>query len=105
MAHGGRLAEAKAEIALAKEDHAEAARLAADSIDQSRRVRRAKYELAARLVLGRALMALGQPERGIDELRAALAGIRLLGHPPTLWRAWGRWERRSLRRAKMTRPP
>ena len=84
----GRLAEAKAEIALAKEDHAEAARLAQEAIDQSREVRRAKYELAARLVLGRALMALGQPERGIDELRTALDGIRRLGHPPTLWRAW-----------------
>jgi class 3 adenylate cyclase/tetratricopeptide (TPR) repeat protein len=84
----GRLAEAKAEIALAKGDHAEAARLAQEAIEQSRQVQRAKYELAARLVLGRALMALGQPERGIDELRTALDGIRRLGHPPTQWRAW-----------------
>jgi class 3 adenylate cyclase/tetratricopeptide (TPR) repeat protein len=84
----GRLAEAKAEIALAKGDHAEAARLAQEAIDQSRQVQRAKYELAARLVLGRALMALGQPERGIDQLHTALDGIRRLGHPPTLWRAW-----------------
>jgi tetratricopeptide (TPR) repeat protein len=83
----GRLAEARAEIALAKGDHAEAARLAQEAIDQSREVRRAKYELAARLVLGQALMALGQPERGIDELHTALDGIRRLGHPPTLWRA------------------
>jgi len=84
----GRLAEAKAEIALAKGHYAEAAQLAKDAIDQSREVRRTKYELAARLVLGRALTALGQPERGIDELRAALDGIRRLGHPPTLWQAW-----------------
>jgi class 3 adenylate cyclase/tetratricopeptide (TPR) repeat protein len=84
----GRLAEARAEIALAKGDHAEAARLAQEAIDQSRQVRRTKYELAARLVLGRALMALGQPERGIDQLRTALDGIQQLGHPPTLWRAW-----------------
>jgi tetratricopeptide (TPR) repeat protein len=83
----GRLAEAKAEIALAKGDHAEAARLAVDAIHQSREVRRAKYELAARLVLGGPLMALGQAERGIDDLRAALDGIRRLGHPPTLWQA------------------
>jgi Uncharacterized oxidoreductase dhs-27 len=33
-------------------------------------------------------MALGQPEHGIDELRAALDGIRRLGHPPTLWQPW-----------------
>ena len=33
-------------------------------------------------------MALGQPERWIDELRVALDSIRRLGHPPTLWRAW-----------------
>src|SRR4029453_18396532 len=85
----GRLAEARAEIALAKGDYVEAARLAQEAIDQSREVRRTKYELAARLVLGRALMALGQPERGIDQLRTALDGIRRLGHPPTLWRAWG----------------
>jgi tetratricopeptide (TPR) repeat protein len=84
----GRLAEAKAEIALAKGDHAEAAWLAENAIDQSREVQRAKYELAARLVLGRALMALGHPERGLDQLRTALDGIRRLGHPPTLWRAW-----------------
>jgi tetratricopeptide (TPR) repeat protein len=84
----GRLAEAKAEIAVAKGDHAEAAVLAQEAIDQSRQVQRAKYELAARLVLGRALMALGQPERGIAELHTALDGIRRLGHPPTLWRAW-----------------
>ena len=37
----GRLAEGKAEIAMAKGDHAEAARLAQDAIDQSRQVRRA----------------------------------------------------------------
>jgi tetratricopeptide (TPR) repeat protein len=84
----GRLSQAIAEIALAKGDHAEAARLAQEAIDQSRQVQRAKYELAARLVLGRALMALRQPERGIDQLRTALDGIRRLGHPPTLWRAW-----------------
>ena len=83
-----RLAEAKAEIALAKDDHAEAARLADEAIAQSRAVQRAKYELAARLVLGRARIGLGQPERGIDELHTALDGIRRLGHPPTLWRAW-----------------
>jgi tetratricopeptide (TPR) repeat protein len=84
----GRLAEGKAEIALAKGNYAEAARMAEDAIDRARKVRRAKYELAARLVLGQALMALGHPERGIDELRTALDGIRRLGHPPTLWRAW-----------------
>ena len=84
----GRLAEGKAEIALAKGNYAEAARLAEDAIDRARKVRRAKYELAARVVLGQALMALGQPERGIDELHTALDGIRRLGHPPTLWRAW-----------------
>jgi hypothetical protein len=33
-------------------------------------------------------MALGQPERGLDELRTALNGIRRIGHPPTLWQAW-----------------
>jgi hypothetical protein len=48
---------------VAKGNHAEAAQVAQEAIDQSREVQRAKYELAARLVPG-ALMALGQPERG-----------------------------------------
>jgi class 3 adenylate cyclase/tetratricopeptide (TPR) repeat protein len=84
----GRLAEGKAEIAQAKGNYAEAARLAEHAINRAREVQRAKYELAARLVLGRALMALGQLERGVEELHTALDGIRRLGHPPMLWRAW-----------------
>ena len=40
-------------------------------------------------------MALGQPERGIDELRAALDGIRRLRR--RCGEHGGPWERRSLR--------
>jgi class 3 adenylate cyclase/tetratricopeptide (TPR) repeat protein/ABC-type oligopeptide transport system ATPase subunit len=84
----GRLAEAAAEIALAKGD-AEAAAAAADkAIQEATAVSRRKYETAARLVLGRALLQMKQHDQAVAELRAALAGAERLIHPPTVWRAW-----------------
>jgi class 3 adenylate cyclase/tetratricopeptide (TPR) repeat protein len=84
----GRLAEAVAEIALAK-GHAEAAATAAQqAIREATAVSRRKYEMAARLVLGRALLQMKEYGRAEAELRVALAGAERLIHPPTLWRAW-----------------
>jgi cytochrome c-type biogenesis protein CcmH/NrfG len=51
-------------------------------------VSRRKYETAARLVLGRALLQMKVHDTAEAELRAALAGAERLTHPPTLWRAW-----------------
>jgi tetratricopeptide (TPR) repeat protein len=84
----GRLAEAAAEIALAKGDAEAAATAAYNAIKEATAVSRRKYETAARLVLGRALLQMNEHHRAEAELRAALAGAEGLSHPPTLWRAW-----------------
>ena len=84
----GRLAEAAAEIAFAKGDAEAAATAAHQAIKEATPVSRRKYETAARLVLGRALLQMKEHDRAEAELRAALAGAERLIHPPTLWRAW-----------------
>src|SRR5215211_4683798 len=67
----GRLAEAAAEIALAQGDAEDAAAAAYKAIKEATAVSRRKYETAARLVLGRALLEMKQPNRAEAELRAA----------------------------------
>ncbi|HJP66254.1 MAG TPA: hypothetical protein VKA30_08125, partial [Actinomycetota bacterium] len=84
----GRLTEAKAEIALARGDFEAAATAADRAVRDSAEVSRRKYETAARLVLGRALLGLGQRDRAVAELRAATDAAEGLFHPPTRWRAW-----------------
>jgi class 3 adenylate cyclase/tetratricopeptide (TPR) repeat protein len=84
----GRLAEAAAEIALAKGDAEAAATAAQEAIREATAVSRRKYETAARLVLGKALLQMREHHQAEAELRAALAGSERLTHPPTLWRAW-----------------
>jgi hypothetical protein len=84
----GRLLTVKAEIALAKGDLEAAAATAEEAIDESEEVSRRKYELASRVVLGRALVGLHEAERGVTELRAAADAAEQLMHPPTRWRAW-----------------
>ena len=84
----GRLAEAAAEIALAKGDAEAAATAAYRAIKEATAVSRRKYETAARLVLGRALLQMNEHDRAETELRAALAGAERLIHPHTVWRAW-----------------
>jgi class 3 adenylate cyclase/tetratricopeptide (TPR) repeat protein len=83
----GRLAEARAEIALGLGRPEAAAEAAVASIAHARRVGRLKYEVASRTVLGAALLTLGEPGEAVAELRRALAGAERLGHPPSLWRA------------------
>jgi tetratricopeptide (TPR) repeat protein len=84
----GRLAEAAAEIALAEGDAEAAAAAAHKAIKEATAVSRRKYETAARLVLGRALLLMKEHDQAEAELRAALAGAERLIHPPTVWRAW-----------------
>ncbi|HEX8859852.1 MAG TPA: adenylate/guanylate cyclase domain-containing protein [Actinomycetes bacterium] len=83
----GRLAEARAEIALGLGRPQAAAEAAVASIAHARRVGRLKYEIASRTVLGAALLAMGKPGEAVAELRRALAGAERLRHPPSLWRA------------------
>ena len=83
----GRLAQARAEIALGLGRPEAAAEAAVVSIAHARRVGRLKYEVASRTVLGAALLAMGKPGEAVAELRRALAGAERLRHPPSLWRA------------------
>jgi len=84
----GRLAEAAAEIALAKGEAEAAATAAYRAINEATAASRRKYETAARLVLGKALLQMKNHDQAEAELRAALAGAQRLIHPPTVWRAW-----------------
>jgi hypothetical protein len=86
----GRLAYARAEIDLARGKPQEAAAAASEALARSGRVGRLKYEVAARSVLGAALLELKREADGVGELRMALMGAERLAHPPTIWRAAGR---------------
>jgi len=57
------------------------------AVDMARQVHRAKYESVARAVLGRSLLALGQREKSLRELRAAVALADGLGNPMGRWRS------------------
>jgi class 3 adenylate cyclase/tetratricopeptide (TPR) repeat protein len=83
----GRLAEASAEIALAKGDGEGAARAAEEAIRQATDVPRLKYRTAARIALGSALLMLGETDRAVAGLREAVGDAEHLRHPPTIWRA------------------
>jgi tetratricopeptide (TPR) repeat protein len=81
----GRLAVARAEIALHTEPPERAAEAADTAVEITVRTRRRKYEALARVHLGRALVALGQRERGIDELRAAVTIADAIVNPAGRW--------------------
>lgn len=83
----GRLAVARAEIALLAEGPDAAVRRAKEAIDLARPVGRLKYETMARSILGTALVALGRGEDGVAELRAAVEGADRLGTPSGRWAA------------------
>jgi hypothetical protein len=86
----GRLAYARAEIDLALGRPEEAAAAATDALVRASSVGRVKYEVAARTVLGAALLKLKRETEGVAELRAALAEAERLAHPPSTWQAAGR---------------
>jgi len=81
----GRLALVRAEMARQAEGAEATIAYAQDAIDRARRVRRRKYEAAARAVLGSALVKLGRAEQGIAELRAAVLESDGLGTPTARW--------------------
>lgn len=81
----GRLAVARAEIALAEGDADAAVTHATDAEAYARRTHRPKYVTAAQHVRGRALVDLGRVEEAISVLGAAAGGARRLGHPPARW--------------------
>ena len=81
-----RLCLARAEVALAKEQWEEAARLAEIAVMKGRQRARAKYEVSALEVRARALAAAGRQHDGIALLRHALELVRPMGVPVLLVR-------------------
>jgi class 3 adenylate cyclase/tetratricopeptide (TPR) repeat protein len=85
----GRLAVARAEIALQAEGPEQAVEEALKAIELARQGRRLKYETLARTILGTALVALDRWEEGLGELRTAVEGANRLGTPSGRWDALG----------------
>ena len=78
---GGKMAALRAEMALQTGDPVAAAEWAQRAITMARAVRRAKYESAARALLGKALLAMGRHGDAVRELHAAVKGAEALGNP------------------------
>ena len=90
----GRLAAARAEIALRAETPESAREWAQQAIEIARRTRRRKYEARSLSVLGEALSQLGRRDEALRALRTGVAVADELVGPP------GRWDaRRALGRA------
>jgi class 3 adenylate cyclase len=83
----GRLEAARVMLSLATEQWEQAEEEARAAIAGARRVGRVKYEIACRVVLGRALLELGYQRDAIDQLRQAASAADVLGHPQSQWQA------------------
>ena len=85
----GRLAAARAEIALRAESPESAVEWARRTLEITIRTRRRKYEARGRTILGEALARLGRREAAMSELKAAVViADELVGAP-------ARWETRA----------
>jgi class 3 adenylate cyclase/tetratricopeptide (TPR) repeat protein len=82
-----RIAALAAEVALAAGRFDAAVDAARDALERAQRYRRLKYVTAARLGLGRALLARDKAPVAADCLRQALAEAEQLKHPPSIWQA------------------
>jgi class 3 adenylate cyclase/DNA-binding SARP family transcriptional activator/tetratricopeptide (TPR) repeat protein len=85
----GRLEVARAEISLEAGRVEQAADEAGRAIEGARRFERVKYEIAGRVLLGRALHALGRHQEAVEHLRQATVAAEGLKHPPLSWQAGG----------------
>jgi tetratricopeptide (TPR) repeat protein len=83
----GKMIAARAEIELRSHRLDEAVEWANRAVDLAKRVGRRKYESAARVTLGEALLAQGKAAEAVGELRAAVALADELGSPSGTWRA------------------
>jgi class 3 adenylate cyclase/tetratricopeptide (TPR) repeat protein len=84
-----RLAEARARILLASGRPQEAAAAARESLRLALRSPRPKYACWSRIVLGRALLELGQAEEAEGHLTQAAADGERMAHAPSLWPSLG----------------
>ncbi len=83
----GRLACAKAEIALHAESSESAIEWAARAIEIARRTKRRKYEARSLTFYGRALAGAGQRDEALTSLRRAVKIADELIGPPARWQA------------------
>ncbi len=83
----GRLAAARAEIALRAEPPESAIEWAQRAIEIARRTRRRKYEARSLSVLGEALARLGRRDEALGALRAGIEVADALVGPPGRWHA------------------
>ena len=83
----GRLAVARAEIALHAEPAESAVEWAQRSLEIARRTRRRKYEARSSTLLGEAFARLGRREAALEALRAAVPIADALIGPPGRWQA------------------
>jgi class 3 adenylate cyclase/tetratricopeptide (TPR) repeat protein len=85
----GRLAAARAEIALHAEPAESALEWAERSLNLARRTSRRKYEARSLTLLGHALKRLGKRDEALAALREATVVADSLIGPPGRWQAWG----------------
>jgi DNA-binding CsgD family transcriptional regulator len=78
-----RLAEARAELALARNNWQETVESANKAMELARSMGRPKYEVLALTARGSALAGLGRKREGIAEMRQAIEVARLTGDPAT----------------------
>jgi class 3 adenylate cyclase/tetratricopeptide (TPR) repeat protein len=83
----GRLAAARAEIALDAEPPESALEWAQRTLEITTRTRRRKYEVRAREIYGQALARLGRHEEALSELHRAVEIADALVGPPARWHA------------------
>ena len=76
-----RLGEARAELALAREEWESALTLAQAAVEHSRASGRRKYEALGLVTKGRALMALGRDREAVADLQEAMRVARTVGDP------------------------
>jgi tetratricopeptide (TPR) repeat protein len=86
---GGRLAATRAEMAMAMNRLDEAIDWARKAIELCIPVRRLKYEIVGRIVLGQGLLASGKATDAVADLKLAVEQADRLDSPPLRWRARG----------------
>jgi class 3 adenylate cyclase/tetratricopeptide (TPR) repeat protein len=84
---GGKMVALRAEIELRTDNVDDAVEWGRRAVDMARSTRRRKYETVSRLLLGRALLALGRTEEALAELQTAVSDADELRGPPGRWRA------------------
>ncbi|HEY7467791.1 MAG TPA: helix-turn-helix transcriptional regulator, partial [Dehalococcoidia bacterium] len=82
-----RLADAKARLALTRDQPREALGFADDALERAREMGRPKYESRALASRGTALTRMGRKRDGLAELRQAVEAARPVGDPSMLLRA------------------